>query len=72
MPPVVRQINQMLNTVRMAQNPQAMAQQIISTNPAMRQAMEYVQQHGGDPKAVAHQLMRERGLDVNSIMKGIR
>lgn len=69
---MVTQINQMLQTVRMAQNPQAMAQQIISTNPGMRQALQYVQQHGGDPKAVAEQLLRERGLDIGTIMRGIR
>ena len=70
--PMIQQINQMLNSVRMAQNPQLMVQQIINNNPAMRQAMQYVQQHGGDPKAVAEQLYRENGLDIRQPMRGIK
>lgn len=62
----------MLNSVRMAQNPQLMIQQIINNNPAMRQAMQYVQQHGGDPKTAAEQLYRENGLDIRQPMRGIK
>lgn len=70
--PMVTQINNLLNTVRTAQNPQLMAQQIINNNPAMRQAYQYVQQHGGNPRTVAEQMFRDNGMDINSIMRGIK
>ena len=69
---MMAQINQMMNTIRTAQNPQTMAQQIINNNPAMRQAMQYVQAHGGSPRAAAEQLFRENGLDIRQFMNGLK
>lgn len=66
------QINRMMASIRAARNPQEMARQIVMNNPAMRQAMQYVQQHGGDPKAAAERLMRENGIDMNQIMNGLK
>ena len=72
LPPQLRQLKQMLGMARNAGNPQALLQQMLQQNPAMSQAMQYVQQMGGDPKAVAEQLARERGVDINAIMSALR
>ena len=47
MTPMAAQIKQMMNMVNMAGNPQAMLNQLIMSNPQMKQAMEIVKQYGG-------------------------
>lgn len=71
-PPQLRQAKQMLGMLRNAGNPQALLQSMIQQNPAMQQAMQYIQQNGGDPKAAAEQLARERGVDINSMLFALR
>lgn len=70
--PMVQQITKIINALRNSQNPQLLMQQMINNNPALRQAMQYVQQHGGNPKAVAEQMFRDSGMDINSILKGLK
>lgn len=56
--------------VKAAKNPQAMLQQMMSqNNPGMQKAMQYVQEHGNDPKAAFEALAKEQGIDPNEIMK---
>lgn len=58
--------------LKAAKNPQAMAQQIINQNPAMRQAVQYVSQNGGDYKAAAQKLAQEKGVDLNQMLNAFR
>lgn len=71
-PPQLRQLKQMLGTLRNAGNPYALLNQYAQQNPAMQQAMQYVQQNGGNPKAAAEQLARERGADISSMLSALR
>ena len=42
---------------------------MVMQNPAYKNALEYVQAHGNDPKAAFEQLAREQGLDPEEIAK---
>lgn len=37
-------------------------------NPGMKQALDYVNQNGGDPKAAFEKLAQEQGLNPDEIM----
>lgn len=64
------QIKNAIGMLKASRNPQAMLQQMMSqNNPGMQKAMQYVQEHGGDPKAAFEALAKEQGIDPNEIMK---
>lgn len=53
-------------------NPASAADMLLSQqNPALKQAMDYVQAHGGDPRNAMISLARERGYDPDAILKEI-
>ena len=62
------QIKQMMQVVKSAGNPQAMLNQLMMTNPNMRQVMEIVQRYGGDPMTAFRETARERGIDPQEIL----
>ena len=66
------QIKNLMQTVRSAGNPQAMLQQMAASNPQLRQAMDYVQQCGGDPKQAFYKLAQQRGIDPNEILNMLK
>ena len=59
---------QMINLLKNSNNPQAMMQTLAAQNPTMRNVMQLINQHGGDPKAAFYALARERGVDPNTIL----
>ena len=61
-------IKQMMQTVRMAQNPQAALNAMAMNNPQLAQVMEIVNQHGGDPMRAFHEVARENGMDPDEIL----
>ena len=66
------QLKKALQMIKGANNPQAMLQQMMTNNrPEMQKAMEYVKQHGNDPKAACEALAKEQGFDLDEIMKGL-
>lgn len=68
----IKQIKQRIGSLQSLGNPQAALNQLMSQNPQMRQAMQYVQQNGGDPKQAMIKLAQEQGLDPQSIFDAIR
>lgn len=46
-------------------------QRLIQNNPALKQAIEYVNQNGGDPKEAFYKLAQEKGVDPNEILKQV-
>lgn len=66
--PMMGQIKQMMQMARAMQSPQAAIQQI----PQLRQAMDIVQQAGGDPQKAFYELARARGVDPESILSQLR
>ena len=66
--PMMGQIKQMMQMARAMQSPQAAIQQI----PQLRQAMDIVNQAGGDPKQAFYALAKQRGVDPESILSQLR
>ena len=66
--PQLGQLRQMIGMIRGASNPQALLSQMIQqSNPAMMQALDYVKQHGGNPKAACEALAKEKGISLKDI-----
>lgn len=63
------EIKKTIGALKAAQNPAEMVKSMIAQNPAYKNALEYIQAHGGDPKAAFEQLAREQGLDPEEIAK---
>lgn len=61
-----------MNTVQMAGNPAAALQTIATNNPMIQQAMQLIQQSGGDGKAAFEKLAREQGIDPAQIMNMLK
>lgn len=66
--PGLTQIKHLMNMARAMQSPQAAIQQI----PQLKQAMDFVQQTGGDPKKAFYALAKQRGIDPESILSQLR
>ena len=47
----------------MARNPQAAFENMLRTNPQIQQAVEYINQCGGDPQRAFQNLLKQQGLD---------
>ena len=66
------QVRQLMQTVQMAQNPALALQQMAGQNPQLQQALQLVQQSGGDPQAAFQKLCQEKGIDPNQILSMLR
>lgn len=66
--PAMGQIKNLMQMARAMQSPQAAIQQI----PQLRQAMEIVQQAGGDPQKAFYALAKQKGVDPESILSQLR
>lgn len=67
----LKQIKQQITSLQALGNPQAALNQLMIQNPTMRQAMQYVQQNGGDPKQCLIKLAQEQGIDPQSILSAL-
>jgi len=65
-------IKNMIQTLKSAGNPQMMIQQMLSQNPHMKEAMDYVNQNGGNPKEAFYRLANEQGLNPDDIIKMLK
>ena len=66
------QIKQMMQMMRSAGNPQAMINQMMMTNPQIKQAMDFVKASGGDPKAAFYRLAEQRGINPQDILNQLK
>ena len=55
--------------LKMANNPQAMLQAMIQRNPQLRNVMNYINQHGGDPQQAFYDMAKEKGINPDEILK---
>lgn len=65
-------IKNMMNLVKSAGNPQMMIQQIMMQNPQMKQAMDYINQNGGNAKDAFYKLANENGVDPEDIINMLK
>ena len=61
-------VRQMMSMVRTAQNPQLMLNQIAMNNPQMKQVMDLVQKHGGDPMTALRNEAEAAGISPEEIL----
>ena len=66
------QIRQMVQAFKCAGNPQAMLNQMLQTNPQMKQAMDFVKASGGDPKAAFYRLAEQKGINPQAILDQLK
>lgn len=81
--PILQQLNQskinqimmplknVMSQVRAAQDPKTFLSNIIYQNPNAKQALDYINQNGGDPKAAFYKLAQDNGLDPDTIIKSL-
>ena len=64
-------INTMLQFLNSGGNPRSLAQQMLQQNPQIKQTMEqlYNTSNGQNPKDIAMQLAKQRGIDPTQIMQ---
>ena len=66
--PQLGQLRQMIGAIRSAGNPQALMQQMMQqNNPALARAVDYIKQHGNDPKAACEALAKEKGINLHDL-----
>ena len=65
-------IKQAMQTVQMAQNPQMLIMQMAQKNPNMKQAIDYINANGGDPKEAFYKLAKEKGVDPDSVLNSLK
>ena len=65
-------IKKMMSLVKSAGNPQMMMQQMMSQNPQMKQALDYVNQNGGDAKEAFYKLANESGVNPDEIINMLK
>lgn len=70
--PAISQAKSMINMLKNAGNPQALMKNMISQNPQMKQAMDYVNANGGNAKEAFYKLAQERGMNPEEIMKALK
>ena len=68
----MQQLKSMMNTVRMAQNPQYALNQLMVSNPRLQQAMTLVRAMGGDPKTAFYSYAKQLGVDPNTVLNDIQ
>ena len=65
------QIRETVAKLRALKDPKAgmqmLMQQMTQNNPAMSQALQYIKENGGDPKAACEKLATERGIDLKEL-----
>lgn len=71
-PQTIQQIKNMMNTVQMARNPMLALNQMLSNNPQIQQAMNFIKQTGGDPKTAFLNLARQQGYDPQDLINKLQ
>ena len=57
-----------INTIKAAKNPTMMLQHLASQNPNVANAMNLINQNGGDPKRAFYSEAQRLGIDPNQIL----
>lgn len=70
--PQMQQIKNLMNTVRMAKNPQFAINQLMSNNPRLQQAMLLVQTMGGNPEQAFYTYAKQMGVDPNEVLNTLK
>ena len=61
-------IKQMMNMVRSAKDPMAVLNMLAMRNPQLKEALDIVQQYGGDSMAALRGEAKKMGMDPDEIL----
>lgn len=70
--PQTNNLQQMANVIKNSRNPKAMLEQMMQSNPQIQQAMNYINQNGGNAKDAFYALARQKGVDPESVLRMFR
>ena len=70
--PAISNVRQMLQMIRASKNPSATLQMMAQNNPQIKQAMDVINQNGGDPQKAFYALCQQRGIDPQQILNNLR
>ena len=62
----------MMSTIKSAQNPQQMLNNMMMQNPQYQQVMNYINQNGGDAKTAFYKMAQEKGVNPNDIINALK
>lgn len=69
---MMAQIKQMMNTVRMARNPQFAMQQMMQNNPQLKQAMDFIRTSGKTPEQAFYALANQMGVNPQEVLNSLK
>ena len=72
MPNNLGRLRNMMNSVKNAGNPQAMLMNMAQNNPNIKQAMDFINQSGGDPQKAFYALAEQKGVNPEDILSQLR
>ena len=70
--PMIGQAKQMMQMVRASQNPQMLLNQMMTSNPRLKDVMDLVNQYGGDPNKALEEVSKQYGVtpqDIYDLLK---
>ena len=70
--PMIARVKQMIGMMNGSQNPSAMLNQMMANNPQMKQVMDIINQHGGDPEKAFRTVAEQNGLRPEDIMEMLK
>ena len=70
--PQMQQINNLMNSVRAAKDPQFALNQLMTNNPRLQQAMLLIQTMGGNPEQAFYTYAKQMGVDPNEVLNTIK
>ena len=65
----ISQVRNLMNIFKKASNPQALLKGMIERNPQLKNVMDYVQSHGGDPEKAFYAMAKEKGINPDEVIK---
>ena len=71
-PQVIQNVKNMMNQIKLAQNPQMMLNQMMMNNPQFASVINLINQGGGNPETVFYNLAKQKGVDPNCILNQLR
>ena len=58
-----------MKVLQSSNNPQAMLQLMVQTNPKLRDIMQYINQHGGNPETAFYAMAKEKGINPDEVIQ---
>lgn len=66
--PMMQRVKQAVDMVKNSQNPSALLNQMMSNNPNMKQVMDLINQHGGDPEKAFRTVAEQNGFNPDDFI----